>query len=335
MAAFVPPDDVSALMTRVELDHSRYKVFERRQGNRTESGGPVPVVQSGSKSPHRVPAREVQPPIQDASRPRWNVLNSLLSVNNNEQADAVKELLVPMLSFSGGSGGVGKTTILSTVSRVLSGMGESIFLVYSDTQRSLPLHFGRHQVVSGRVRTLVPPGRDFGHLHLYSRAQDESGVQDPVGSWLPEQVNELASEVGRVFCEVSGSEFPESQVLDLTSVNLRILVPDISSVLTVNRDLAEMDEKAGAAPTYYLLNKYDHALPFHRDVRERLSIALGERLLPFTIRRTDQIPEALAAGLTVADYAPNAPVIEDFKRLGEWIRKAMQRNETVPVRRIL
>jgi cellulose biosynthesis protein BcsQ len=263
------------------------------------------------------------------------VLNSLLSVGHKDEVAAIPEaLLVPMLTFSAGSGGVGKTTILSTVTRVLSGMGESIFLVYSDSQRSLPLHFGGQQMVPGRVRTVIPPARDFGQLHLYARPQDESGIHEEVGCWLPRQVNALVAEVGRVLCESTNPDIPERQVLDLASINLRILVPDINSVLAVNRDLARLDAEQDSLSTFYLLNKYDSAVPFHKDVRERLRAVLGERLLPFAIRRTDQIPEALAAGVTVVDYVPHAPVVEDFKLLAQWLRNSMQRNEIVPTRSI-
>jgi cellulose biosynthesis protein BcsQ len=103
-------------------------------------------------------------------------------------------------------------------------------------------------------------------------------------------------------------------------------------VLSVNRDLDAME---GGNQPFYLLNKFDASVAFHRDVRDRLSSALGERLLPFTIRRSDQVAEALASGLTVMDYAPNAPVVEDFKLLAQWLRNSMQRNEVESTRRIL
>jgi cellulose biosynthesis protein BcsQ len=340
MAAAAPPDDVSALMKRVELDRSQYKVFDGRQGSQIESGAASPrAAHSSVRIPFRVPTPAADSPaqIQETSRPRWNLLNSLLATENDDSVGAQPEaLLVPMLSFSAGSGGVGKTTILSTVARVLSGMGESVFLVYSDSQHSLPLHFGGQKVVPGRVRTFIPPARESGQLHLYARPQEESGISEEVGCWLPREVNALASEVGRVLCEVTNSEIPESEVLDLSLINLRVLVPDISSVLAVNRDLAELDrgQDSNSHLTYYLLNQYDSAVPFHKDVRERLRMVLGDRLLPFTIRRTDQIPEALAAGVTVVDYAPNAPVVEDFKLMAQWIRNSMMSNQIEPVRRV-
>jgi cellulose biosynthesis protein BcsQ len=263
------------------------------------------------------------------------MLNSLLAVDQKDEIAAKPEALqVPMITFSAGAGGVGKTTILTSLARILSGIGESIFLVYSDSQRTLPLHFGVKQLEPGRVRTLIPPMRDLGHLHLYSHAPDENGMLEEVGSWLPGQVNALASEVGQVLCEITSEDMSERETLDLTSINLRVIVPDINSVLTVNRDLAASDDDPDSRPTFYLLNKFDATVPFHKDVRERLSTVLGERLLPFVIRRTDLIPEALAAGSTVVDYATDAPVVEDFKLLAQWLRNSMQRKEVAPIRSI-
>jgi cellulose biosynthesis protein BcsQ len=360
MAAVTPPDDISTLMTRVHLDGSTYKVFEGRRTAAIDSGAPArtafqpvakmeprPLAPAAKMEPRpHTPAAKSGSCIQECARqenthqaplrPRWNVLNSLLGVGRKDEAAGRPEALrVPLMTFSAGAGGVGKTTILSTLARLLCGMGESIFLIYSDSQRTLPLHFGGKQVVPGRVRTSIPATRDLGQLHLYSRSQDESGMAEEVDSWLPREVNALAAEVGRVLGEITNEDMSEQQMLGLASINLRVIVPDITSVLTVTRELAEEDDDPDSPPTFYLLNKYDPTVAFHKDVRERLEMALGERLLPFSIRRTDLIPEALAAGSTVVDYAPDAPVVEDFEKLARWVRDAMVRNEIAPARSIV
>jgi cellulose biosynthesis protein BcsQ len=43
-------------------------------------------------------------------------------------------------------------------------------------------------------------------------------------------------------------------------------------------------------------------------------------LLPFVIRRSASVPEALAEGMTVMDYAPEAAVAGDFMNLASWLR---------------
>jgi cellulose biosynthesis protein BcsQ len=47
---------------------------------------------------------------------------------------------------------------------------------------------------------------------------------------------------------------------------------------------------------------------------------LGDRLLPFVIRRAPAVSEALAEGMTVVDYAPDAPVSEDYVHVATWLR---------------
>jgi cellulose biosynthesis protein BcsQ len=69
----------------------------------------------------------------------------------------------------------------------------------------------------------------------------------------------------------------------------------------------------------YVLNKFNPARALHLEIRQRLHQQLGECLLPIYIQRSDEISEALAAGATVMDYAPRAPVVEDFLRLTDWI----------------
>jgi len=69
-----------------------------------------------------------------------------------------------------------------------------------------------------------------------------------------------------------------------------------------------------------VLNQFDYSLPLHLDVREILREQIGDRLLPFALRRSPAVSEALAEGMTVMDYAPTASVAEDYAHLAEWVR---------------
>jgi cellulose biosynthesis protein BcsQ len=71
---------------------------------------------------------------------------------------------------------------------------------------------------------------------------------------------------------------------------------------------------------YYLLNQFDPTLPLHLDVREVLREQIGDRLLPFVMRRAPAVSEALAEGMTVMDYSPNSAVAEDFASLAQWTK---------------
>jgi cellulose biosynthesis protein BcsQ len=105
--------------------------------------------------------------------------------------------------------------------------------------------------------------------------------------------------------------------------NLVILVPDLRSVARVRALLQyfqEQEQVFGQNFTpHFLLNQYDPASPLHQDLRRSLAEHLGERLLPFTLRRTDDLALALAEGATIVDYAPGSGIAEDFLRLADWL----------------
>jgi cellulose biosynthesis protein BcsQ len=71
---------------------------------------------------------------------------------------------------------------------------------------------------------------------------------------------------------------------------------------------------------YYVLNQFEPSLPLHLDVREVLRRQLGDRLLRIAIRRSQAVSEALAEGMTVVDYAPDAAVSQDYMDVASWLR---------------
>jgi cellulose biosynthesis protein BcsQ len=102
------------------------------------------------------------------------------------------------------------------------------------------------------------------------------------------------------------------------------VIPDMNSVVSVSSIDAFFEHNSNPAGTpampYYVLNQFDASLPLHLDVREVLREQLGERLLPFALRRTPAMSEALAEGMTVMDYAPGSPLAEDFTTLAAWVK---------------
>jgi cellulose biosynthesis protein BcsQ len=110
-------------------------------------------------------------------------------------------------------------------------------------------------------------------------------------------------------------------------MNLTVLVPvapDMNSVISLNSVEKFFDGiiDADGRPLlpFYVMNQFDPSLPLHLDVREVLRRKLGDRLLPFVIRRAPSVSEALAEGMTVVDYAPDTPIAEDYVNVATWLR---------------
>jgi cellulose biosynthesis protein BcsQ len=70
---------------------------------------------------------------------------------------------------------------------------------------------------------------------------------------------------------------------------------------------------------FFLLNQFDPTNNFHRKMRDRLAAGVGSMLLGMTVSKSDEASEALSAGKTVLELAPNAAVCEDFNRLAWWL----------------
>lgn len=334
-----PPEDVASLMQRAQLEGSQYKVFNARSGGASTdsrvSPSPADKPFVATSNLNLVPPKRSLGDVADAATPvaaarRWNVLSSLLSRAPEEDAELPAEALeVPMLVLSAGAGGAGKSTVLSTLADLLAAGGESNLVIYGERQRTLPLHFGGQQVVPGRVRSLISPAPGRGELHFYT---PDEAAPEAVRDWLPRTVNPMASELSRVLCELSPDELDVAGLRRLACCELRLLIPDISSVLAVSHSLHDAPKDACAV--YYLLNQYDDAVAFHRDVRARLAATLGTRLLPIAIRRSDYVPEALAAGQTVIGYEPKSGVAEDFRALATWVQGELPRHDAAPLKMV-
>ncbi len=258
---------------------------------------------------------------------RWYALKELMDPGQGllEPGHAV-ELRTPALSVMSLSGGVGKTSIVATLGRALSAVGEKVLLVDANSHGLLPYYFGARELRQGTARTFTPPAGNGGAPVLLVKHEIEQVSRNEAAQRrVIEEIGRKARGSQRVVVDLGTSA--AWLALRLAAVQPWVLVPvapDTNSVVTtqtVERLFAEIVDVHGQPVTpYYVLNQYDASLPLHLDVREVLRRSLGERLLRVTLRRSPLVAEALAQGMTVIDYAPTAPVTEDYMNLANWLR---------------
>jgi cellulose biosynthesis protein BcsQ len=158
---------------------------------------------------------------------------------------------------------------------------------------------------------------------------------DSENGGLVSTIRSAASGSDRLLLDARALRASDVETLDTTKqFGLVPLVPDLSCVFGLLKFEQALRHR-GARPeesrtVFYVLNKFDGSLALHRDIKASLERQLGDRLLPITIRRSDAVSEALADGMTVIDYCPEAGVSEDFLRLAEWL---CRRAPTAPVNR--
>jgi len=258
---------------------------------------------------------------------RWFALRSVFEDNVPTQSAPAPTLArAPVLAVFSLAGGVGKTSLVATLGRVLSARGERVLLVDTAAYGLLPFFFGARDQRPGLLRTFSPPvASGDAPIQMITLDPETLDSELATAEALTAEILKHARGVSRVIVDLAtASGATTRRVMRLSPQILVPLVPDMCSVVSVSSIDAFFDHNNGTngkpALPYYVLNQFDPSLPLHLDVREVLREQLGDRLLPFTLRHTPAVSEALAEGMTVLDYAPNSAVTEDFASLAGWVK---------------
>ncbi len=259
---------------------------------------------------------------------RWFALRSVLEgcLPPAQAAPAPVAPRPPVMAVFSLAGGVGKTSLVATLGRALSARGERVLLVDTAAYGLLPFFFGACDQRPGFLRTFSPPAASGdAPIQMITLDPEAFGPESAAQEALTAEIVKHARGVGRVIVDLAtASGSTTRRIMRLSPQVLVPLLPDMNSVVSVSSIDAFFDHN-GAAPgmsslPHYVLNQFDSSLPLHLDVREVLREQVGERLLPFVLRRTPAVSEALAEGMTVMDYAPNSVVAEDFASLAGWVK---------------
>ena len=224
------------------------------------------------------------------------------------------------------AGGVGKTSLVATLGRALSARGERVLLVDTAAFGLLPFFFGATDQRPGLLRTFNPPGASSdAPIQMLTIDPDSLGSETSSPESLSGEIGKYTRGVSRVIVDLAtASGATTRRIMRMSPLVLVPVIPDMNSVVSVSSIDAffEHNGNPGAMPAlpFYLLNQFDASLPLHLDVREVLREQLGDRLLPFALRRTPAMSEALAEGMTVMDYAPGSTLADDFSTLAGWVK---------------
>jgi cellulose synthase operon protein YhjQ len=305
---------------------------------RREESGPGPLVQWPSPQrqgtgPASAAGGEALPHPKGGVASRWYALQSVFprpeeAMEAPEAPPVSHERRPPMVLVFSLAGGVGKTCLVATLGRALSALGERVLLADTVAHGLLPFYFGSPEFnpqsrLNGLVRTFYPPGSERATpvqvLSLEAeRYPADSSEHDPL---LGELVGDGRG-VNRILVDLATrSRDVTTRLLFLHPTVLVPILPDMSSVASLGSLEAFLARASGGSnEPLYLLNQFDASSPLHLDVREMLRDQLGDRLLPFVLRRCSAVSEALAEGMTVIDYAPGSAVAKDYWDLAGWLR---------------
>lgn len=260
---------------------------------------------------------------------RWFALKGVFEQNGPDQHEAPvrqKEIRTPVLAVFSLAGGVGKTSLVATLGRSLSSMGEKVLLTDTTSHGLLPFYFGASELRQGVVRTFSPPsGSTDAPIYLVSYDVDTFSSDEAAQEQLVEEISTNSKGTHRILLDLTpGSGWVARRMAKMNPTVLVPLAPDMNSVISLQAVekyfSGVLDADGRPVQPYFLINQFDASLPLHLDVREVLRRQLGDRLLPFVIRRSPSVSEALAEGMTVVDYAPETPIAEDYQNVAAWLR---------------
>lgn len=262
---------------------------------------------------------------------RWYALRGVFegaASTPPETAPAVPPARAPVVAVFSLAGGVGKTSLVATLGRALSARGERVLLVDTAAYGLMPFFFGAHDQRPGILRTFTPPGTSGdAPIQMVAVDPESLGSETAAPDALANEIGKYSRGVSRVIVDLATASGATSRrVIKMAPVVLVPMLPDMNSVVSVSSiDSFFQHNQNGSSIgktslPFYVLNQFDPSLPLHLDIREVLREQLGERLLPFVLRRNPVVSEALAEGMTVMDYAPNSSLAEDFGSLAGWVK---------------
>jgi cellulose synthase operon protein YhjQ len=239
---------------------------------------------------------------------------------------APAEAGAPLLAVFSMDGGVGKAGVVATLGRALAAQGERIVLADTTSHGLLPFYFGAREIHSGVVRSFpAASGAIAEPLSLVSYDVSESSNSQAKRQALVEEILGNCEGNHRLLLDISaGSNWVVRRIAGQQPVLLVPIAIDGSGPQTVEavdrvfQDLIDPD--GHPIQPYYLLHQFDASLPLHLEVRDSMRRQLQDRLVPVAIRRSAAVNKALAEGMTVIDYAPEALVSRDYLEVAAWLR---------------
>jgi cellulose synthase operon protein YhjQ len=261
---------------------------------------------------------------------RWFALKGVFDNAGLElpamQATRPRDAETPVLAVFSLAGGVGKTSLVATLGRALASQQEKVVLTDTTSQGLLPIYFGSHEIAPGVLHTFpAKPNSSDTLISMMIHELGGLGQDDRRGPLLAEDIVRSGEGSDRLLLDVSSSNgWVIQRLANLHPTVLVPMAPDMNSVISLQAVerlfRATVDREGPPLLPYYVLNQFDASLALHLDVREVLRRQLGDRLLRVAIRRSPAVSEALAEGMTVLDYAPDAPVSQDYRDIATWLR---------------
>jgi cellulose synthase operon protein YhjQ len=272
---------------------------------------------------------------------------ALAQAMSKEQVPQVKAHVIAVISAKGG---VGKSTLSATLASTVKLSDGQTLAIDLDPQNALRHHLNVSPDVAGvgaaslngeDWRSLLLPGSADTQLLPYGSLQaDEQRAlehfQDNDPDWLKRQLARMQlNDRDVVILDVpTGDSRVLRQALNVASQVLVVLTADAACYLTLDQLqgwLAPTLARTQPPGCGYVINQFDAARTFNRDMHEVMVRRLGDQLLGL-VHRDPELAEALAYGHNPMQ-APNAAHgTQDLQALGDTLISLLNHQGTQETR---
>jgi cellulose biosynthesis protein BcsQ len=298
-----PGQDVAALFSNLQLKNMHYQPFTRRRmpkaiDESVEVASPTPTpAATPAPTPTPAPAATPTPATTPAPTPT--------------QASPTHGTRLHIGIFSP-MGGAGASTLTVSLGSILCQIGRRVLLVDTSPWQALAFHFGATEARPGKRTFFAPGSRDF-KVHILAcdesvrfRDLESLTVTTPLDCVLFDLRGFSGETLNACLCECD--------------VLLVPLLPDPSAVRLARAVKVLLGKLGASAPrVQFVLNQMDET-PATKEVQALLAESLGDDLFPVAISYQPDVQNAIADGVVLPFYAPEAQATSVCQEIVQWLQ---------------
>ncbi len=240
-----------------------------------------------------------------------------------------------IITFISGKGGVGKTTLATNIAVALAQHKKRILLIDLDPQNAQRLHLGMDpDEIAGLVREGISPTSvfdspfevkfiPFGRVKEAELTDFEAELKSHP-SWVADGIETLAGAFDFVILDTPpGASVYLHQALRAAHRALVVVLPDAASYASVPKILSLVAQDTAERADFNGVNLLINQMPKHGKLAHQVRTALyadhGVQMVPVTIHKDVQVPQALAFERPVLQYEPGCKASIDIQYVADWL----------------